>query len=85
MTVKQISIDAEAYELLKSAKDDQNESFSQVIKRAIHPSSHGTAGKLLETINSLTKDGLSLPKESLDFLEDAQTNDSIAPDRWKTS
>ena len=85
MAIKQISIDIEAYELLQSAKGSQRESFSQVIKRAIHPPNRGTAGKLLETTQNLAKDGFVLPEEALDFLENAQKEDLTAPDHWKKS
>jgi len=48
MATKTISVDLEAYEVLRSARLNERESFSKVIKRAVWPPKQGTGLDLLE-------------------------------------
>jgi hypothetical protein len=52
MATKTISVDLEAYERLRKARNSPEESFSQVIKRAVWPAPRSTAAGLLEALES---------------------------------
>ena len=53
MSTKTISIDMEAYEILSSARREERESFSKVIKRAVFPNTNKTAAAFLTAIADL--------------------------------
>lgn len=76
MTNKRISIDVEAYEMLRRARRAPSESFSMVIKRAAWPTPPRTAGALLESL----KRAPVLGEEILGRLEEAQGSDSPPAD-----
>ena len=79
MASKTISIDLEAYERLRRARQARDESFSMVIKRAVWPDPPRTAGALLDALASLPplEDGV------LDRLERAQREDRAPEDPWR--
>jgi predicted CopG family antitoxin len=50
MATKTITIEVDAYELLKKEKRDERESFSQVVRRILAERPVLTAGELLEAL-----------------------------------
>jgi len=81
MATKTISIDLEAYERLRRARREPNESFSRVIKRAVWEEPPCTAGHLLERLGRLPPTSL----EVLDALERIQRADLPPEDPWRGS
>ncbi len=57
MATKTISIEVDAYELLKREKRDERESFSQVIRRLFSERPVLTAGELAEVLKSFEGKG----------------------------
>ncbi len=78
MATKTISIDLEAYERLRRARDRSDESFSQVIKRARWGETRGTARSLLATLEQAPV----LDRVTLTRLERAQRADAPSDDPW---
>ena len=78
MASKTISIDLEAYERLRRARQARDESFSMVIKRAVWPDPPRTAAALLEALAALPP----MPEAVLDLLEQAQRDDRAPEDPW---
>lgn len=76
---KTISIDLEAYERLRRARQDRGESFSMVIKRAVWPEPPRTAGALLQALAALP----AVPGAVLERLEQAQRDDRAPEDPWR--
>ena len=74
-----ISIDLEAYERLRRARQARDESFSMVIKRAVWPEPPRTAGALLNALASLPP----LEEDVLTRLEQAQREDLPPEDPWR--
>lgn len=79
MPTKTISIDLEAYELLRRARRRRNESFSMVIKRATWPPPPRSAGALLDALDELPP----LDDETLERLERVQEADRPPEDPWQ--
>jgi hypothetical protein len=79
MATKTISVDLEAYECLRRARLNPNESFSKVIKRARWDSPPATAGALLERMKHMA------PVDDAVFerWEEAQRMDAPPEDPWK--
>lgn len=75
MATKTISIDLDAYPLLASARLNEKESFSRVIKRATWQQQAKTCGVLLDSLFSLP----TAREAVLQRLESAQLAD-IPPD-----
>ena len=80
MATKTISLDLEAYERLRSARNDERESFSKVVKRAVWPAKSGSAADLLRWRKEL---GCTVKDDVLDCLDDAQKMDEVASNKWK--
>ncbi len=78
MATKTISIDMEAYELLRRARRSPKESFSMVIKRAEWPTPPHTANALLNAMKSTP----ILDEVVLNRLTAAQTADLPPEDPW---
>lgn len=79
MATKTISIDLEAYERLRRARQSPDESFSRVIKRAQWPGKPRTAAALLRALGQAP-----LPDPTaLDRLELAQRADAPPEDPWQ--
>ena len=76
MASKTLSVDEEAYLRLVRAKRDRRESFSTVIKRARWDNDKKRCGGLLARASGQVSD------EVLDYLDRAQANDVLPPDRW---
>lgn len=57
MATKTISIEIDAYDLLKREKRDERESFSQVIRRILSERPVLTAGELAEVMKSFEGKG----------------------------
>jgi len=81
MATKTISIDMEAYERLRAARERETESFSKVIKRASWSRKKGTAGDLAAWLRS-SSDRLS--NEEIAYLDRAQEEDIPAPSKWES-
>ena len=79
MASKTISIDLEAYERLRRARQARDESFSMVIKRAVWPEPPRTAAALLAAMAALPPVNESV----LDHLEQAQRQDRAPEDPWR--
>ena len=76
MPSKTISLDLDAYERLRRARQRPDESFSRVIKRASWASPAATGAALLERLEGSSP----LSDETLDRLEKAQLED-LPPQR----
>lgn len=76
---KTISLKLEACEKLRSVRRHPDESFSQVILRAVWPEETLTAGDLLERTRSRPP---FLSAEALDRIEKASQSDLPPPDKW---
>ena len=76
MPSKTISVDLDAYELLRRARRQPGESFSRVIKRASWAPPAATGAALLERLEG----SCLLSDETLDRLEEAQLQD-LPPQR----
>lgn len=57
MATKTISLETDAYDLLKKEKRDERESFSQVVRRLFSERPVLTAGELLEAMKSFEGKG----------------------------
>jgi len=76
MATKTITLDIDAYERLIAAKQEENESFSSVVRRALWPDmpQSGTA-----ILNYLSSRPVKMTEEALNQIEEAdQTNASRA-------
>ena len=79
MATKTISIDLQAYERLRNARLTPDESFSQVIKRAVWPPAPRTAAAMLGAL-----DGVPVMQEAdLERLDAAQLADPAPEDPWR--
>ena len=81
MATRTISIDLEAYERLRRARSRPEESFSQVIKRAIWPAPPSTCASLLEALDVAPL----LDDRVLERLESAQAEDTPPGSEWTGS
>jgi hypothetical protein len=79
MATKTISIDLKAYERLRQARQNAEESFSKVIHRAKWPTPRRTCGDLFD---DLRRHRLYLPAKEVRLLEKAQAQDSPPARRW---
>jgi predicted CopG family antitoxin len=57
MATKTISLETDAYDLLREEKRDERESFSQVVRRLFAERPALTAGELLDSLKSLEGKG----------------------------
>lgn len=80
MATKTISVDLEAYERLRRARQSPDESFSRVIKRARWRNELKTAAGLLLALEDAP------PPDSavLDRLDAAQRSDAPPEDPWRS-
>ena len=81
VATKTISIDLEAYERLRRARKEPNESFSRVIKRAVWEETPCTAGHLLERLGRLPPTSLDV----IEALDRIQSADLPPEDPWRGS
>jgi predicted CopG family antitoxin len=78
MATKTISIDLEAYERLRRARQSPTESFSRVIKRATWSAPERTAGHLVDVLGALPP----VDEATLQRLDAAQAADASPEDPW---
>jgi len=78
MATKTISIDIEAYEVLKRARRTEKDSFSQVIKRAKWDAIAPTCGDLLKALALMP----AVDEKTLRYWEKAQREDATPDDPW---
>lgn len=79
MATKTISIDLDAYKRLASARLNEKESFSRVIKRAAWQQQAKTCGALLDSLSSLpTADEAVLQRLDAAQLADSPPDDPRA-------
>ena len=80
MATKAISLRLDAYERLRTARRDPNESFSDVIMRAVWKESPRTGRELLARVEA---EGASMSEEALDRMEELQASDAPPKDKWR--
>jgi predicted CopG family antitoxin len=78
MATKTISVDLEAYERLVRARRHNQESFSQVIKRAHWEESNHSGAAILAALEKLGP----LDENTIRALETNQKNDRPPQDKW---
>ena len=81
MATKTISLKLEAYERLRRARLRADESFSEVVLRAMWPGMGTTASELREVYR---RHGAHFTDEELDGIADAKRADSPPEDKWTT-
>jgi hypothetical protein len=81
MSVKTVSLRAEACQRLRAARRYPGESFSQVIMRARWPDETMTAAQLLERYRT---SGAFFRDEDLDLIAAADQADRPPVDKWST-
>ena len=78
MPTKTISLDLDAYKRLVRARRRPNESFSQVVKRAVWTDSAKTASALAEA----SMEWPNVDEKTLRRLDAAQERDRPPEDKW---
>ena len=81
MATKTISLRIEAYEKLRAARRFPDESFSQVVLRALWPNDTITGRELL---HRMAEQGPLLRDEELDRIEALKRSDAPPEDKWRT-
>ena len=79
VSIKTISLKAEAYDRLKAARRYPTESFSEVVLRATWPEDTVTASGLLAMLKSSPS---WLSADELDAIEAAKRDDPPPEDKW---
>ncbi len=79
MATKTISLRLEAYERLKRARRFPDESFSEVISRAVWPNQTVTGEELLERI---ARRGATMTEEEAAAVEAAKREVGAPEDKW---
>ena len=79
MATKTISLRLEAYERLKRARRFPEESFSEVISRAVWPNQTVTGAELLERI---AQRGAILTEEEAGAVEAGKREVGVPEDKW---
>lgn len=79
MSTKTISLKLEAYERLRRARRYPDESFSEVILRAVWPGQTVTGAELLDWIQ---KRGPTISEAGLRRIEAAKRGDAPPADKW---
>jgi hypothetical protein len=82
MATKTISLKLEAYERLKAAKRYENESFSDVVLRAMWPDQAISAG---EWLTLCRERGPAFGAKELDRIEELKRSDQPPVDKWSKS
>jgi len=87
MSIKTISLELDAYEKLKKAKQG-TESFSQVVRRARFDPELSTGASILREMEALYAEGNRVPEETFkawDTLEQEKMNTSrVSPSHWES-
>lgn len=87
MSIKTISLELDAYEKLKTAKQG-NESFSQVVRRARFDPELSTGVSIVKELETLYAAGHVLPEETLqawDAREEERINrPTVSPSHWES-
>ena len=80
MGTRTISLRDEAYERLRAAKQSPNESFSDVVMRAVWPDSPPSASEYLQLLRERTARYTSAQLDRIDEVTDA---DRPPDDKWR--
>ena len=78
MSIKTISLELDAYEKLKSAKQG-SESFSQVVRRARFDPELSTGTSILRELEALYAVGGGVPEETLRYWDDLEKEKADSP------
>jgi len=88
MSIKTISLEIDAYEKLKSAKQG-NESFSQVVRRARFDPEESTGASIVKELESLYAAGSVVPEETLRYWDGLEGEKAkaprVSPSPWETA
>lgn len=87
MSIKTISLELDAYEKLKNAKQG-NESFSQVVRRARFDPEQSTGTFILREMEALYASGEGVPDETLEAWDarekERRVTPRISPSPWES-